>query len=124
MPAMTSFFTQLVKYLSLDIFGSLITFPVWWYEKGFIEMATLAVRELRYRVKSYSFALWIKNLFVPMYGQYDLAGRAVSVFMRIVVLIGRGLALGAEALAYSLLLTLWLVVPLLAIFGIVWNLIS
>ncbi|MEN9558024.1 MAG: hypothetical protein RL141_393 [Candidatus Parcubacteria bacterium] len=65
---------------------------------------------LRYRARAYALGIWIRNFFVPMYGQYDWAGRLVSVFMRFVVLVGRGIALGVEAAVYGAGLLLWIVV--------------
>lgn len=55
--------------------------------------------------------IWLKNFFVPMYGQYDWTGRLISVFMRLVILIGRFIALIVEAIVYVLLLGLWLASP-------------
>lgn len=121
---MVPFFLQFARYITLDIFGSVIAFPVWWYGAGFVEVLRFVGQALAYRIKSYGFVLWIKSLFVPMYGQYDLAGRIVSVFMRLVVLIGRGLGLVVEAFVYTILLILWILAPVLVIFGIIWNSIS
>ena len=72
------------------------------------------VRErLQYRWRAYSFALWLKHFFVPMYGQYDFAGRVVSVFMRLAVLLGRGVAFFFEVFAYGALMVFWLGLPLI-----------
>ncbi|MBU0540559.1 hypothetical protein KKF59_02215 [Patescibacteria group bacterium] len=99
----------LARYVFLDYLGSILWFPVWWYTKGLMLMVEKTRRSLNYRIKSYSFAIWLKNFFVPMYGQYDITGRFVSVFMRFVILLARIVALASEALVYLLGLFAWIV---------------
>lgn len=106
----------------VDLIGSVVWFPVWWYTKGFAAVIASAQRALRYRSQSYAFRIWIRNFFVPMYGQYDWTGRLISVFMRFVVLIGRGIAIAVEALIYGCGLIVWLLVPLAAIALLLLNL--
>lgn len=69
-------------------------------------------RELEYRVRAYAFRVWIKNFFVPMYGQHDWTGRIISVFMRFFVLIGRAIALVIEALLYAVFIVIWALAPI------------
>lgn len=109
-----NFVSSLVKFFAVDVVGSALYFPVWWYTEGFFEVINAVKRALAYRWRAYSFGVWMRNFFVPMYGQYDLAGRAVSVFMRLVVLIGRGVAFIAEAVGYFIATGLWLMLPTLA----------
>lgn len=99
------------KVLFINLLGSVVWFPAWWYSKGLVGVTATALSTLSYRSKSFGFAIWIKNFFVPMYGQYDITGRAVSVFMRLIVLVGRAIALGIEALLYGLGLAAWLIAP-------------
>jgi hypothetical protein len=99
------------RLLFIDLIGSVVWFPVWWYTKGLALVISKVVASLRYRYQEYSFRIWIKNFFIPMYGQYDLTGRLVSVFMRSVVLVGRSIAIVVEALFYVVLLVLWLLAP-------------
>ncbi len=99
------------RLIVIDLLGSVAWFPVWWYSKGLLKVLNRARAALKYRVASYGFAIWVKNFFVPMYGQYDLTGRLVSVLMRFVVLVGRSIALVVEALVYGLGIALWVVTP-------------
>lgn len=112
----------MAKYLFVDLAGSVIRFPVWWYTSGASGVARWLVRELGYRWKSYNFVIWMRNFFVPMYGQYDWSGRLVSVFMRFVVLVGRIIALAIEAVVYVALFALWLAAPPLSILFLLLNL--
>jgi len=109
-----NFVSSFFQFFFVDVLGSVIYFPIWWYTEGFFDVIRWVRRSLGYRWRAYSFAVWMKNFFVPMYGQYDIAGRVVSVFMRLVVLIGRGVAFVLEALAYFFLTAFWLLLPAMA----------
>lgn len=99
------------KLLFVDLIGSVVWFPVWWYTKGLALVVFKTIIALRYRSQSYGFGIWIRNFFVPMYGQHDLVGRIISVFMRFVVLVGRAIAFAVEALIYGIGISLWAVAP-------------
>lgn len=111
------------KLLVVDLLGSVAWFPVWWYTQGLAGVIRKIGAALRYRARAYAFVIWMKNLFVPMYGQNDLAGRAVSIFMRIVVLIGRGIAFVVEALVYVVGLIAWCLWLPAVIFFLLFNLV-
>lgn len=101
----------LIRLFLSETLGSIVRFPFWWYTEGLIEAARWCARGLRYRWESAGIVVWMRNFFVPMYGQYDIAGRLVSVVMRFFVLIGRLIGLVLEAVGYALLLTTWVVLP-------------
>ncbi len=98
------------RYFFLDLAGSVIRFPLWWYTTGFFDLLKWIRRSLAYDWKRYDVRLWLENFFVPMYGQRDVSGRLVSVFMRFVVLIGRLIWLALLACFYALIALLWLAV--------------
>lgn len=116
------------QLLFVDLIGSIAWFPVWWYTQGLGKVSNAALRALRYRAQSYAFLIWIKNFFVPMYGQYDWTGRLISVFMRTVVLIGRLIAIVLEAWVYLLGILIWVLAPpvslILAIQGGFWGIVT
>jgi hypothetical protein len=101
----------LIRLFLSETLGSLIRFPFWWYTEGLMEAARWCARGLQYRWESAGLVVWMRNFFVPMYGQHDLAGRLVSVVMRFVVLIGRLVGLLVEAIGYGLLLFVWVLLP-------------
>lgn len=70
-----------------------IYFPLWWYSEGLVKTIKGATGFLRRREASLGFLVWLKNIFVPMYGQSDFAGRAISFFVRFFQVIFRGVAL-------------------------------
>lgn len=96
-------------------------FPVWWYTTGFLWISEVALRTIAYRSQQYGLRIWLRNFFVPMYGQYDIAGRLVSVFMRSVVLLGRCIALAVESAIYAVGVAVWCVAPPMCIVFIVTN---
>ena len=111
-------------FLFIDFMSSLAWFPFWWSISVLIKMIGWCIDGLHYRIKQYSFKIWLKNFFVPMYGQYDWQGRAISVFMRLVVIIGRGIALAAEGVIYFVLILCWMIIPPLAFFLALQNIVS
>ncbi len=98
-----------------DLLGSIVWFPIWWYTRGLNRVIHKAADAITYRVRAYSFAIWIRNFFVPMYGQYDWTGRLISIFMRLVVLIGRLIALAVETILYFLGIVAWIFLPPVAL---------
>jgi hypothetical protein len=107
----TSHFNKILKLLLIDFAGSFLWFPVWWYTVGLKRLALRFRNDLRYRVASYGLKVWIKNFFVPMYGQHDLTGKLVSLWMRFVVLIGRLIGLVIEAFIYAVGLAVYAAAP-------------
>ncbi|OGL87399.1 hypothetical protein A3I40_00155 [Candidatus Uhrbacteria bacterium RIFCSPLOWO2_02_FULL_48_12] len=84
-----------------EIFWELIYAPVWWYTFG----AVGAVRRFYERLKEgnqyLGWSVWLTNIFTPMYAQYDLTGRLISIGVRVV-----------QAAVRSVLLIVWLAVSL------------
>ena len=109
-------------FLAADLFGSLLRFPLWWYGEGIIRLSGWMRGRLLYRWKSYAFVIWMQNLFVPMYGQYDWAGRLVSFVMRLVVLAARAVAYVFEILFYAVALVVYAMLPVIAALLFVFNL--
>jgi hypothetical protein len=97
----------------LKILGEILYFPIWWYSVGLIEFILKGWRFLLEREKSLGFRIWLKNIFVPMYGQYDWAGRIISFFIRLIQVIARGILLLFWLAMFIVLVSLWLVGPIL-----------
>lgn len=70
----------------------IVLFPVWWYTKGVVYMIEQLLLSARRQAASFAVSLWVRNLFVPMYGQYDWQGRIISFFIRLIQIIFRSLA--------------------------------
>ncbi len=61
--------------------------------------------------------IWIKNLFKPMYGQRDIAGKIISFFMRLFQIIFRSFAFLGFSLFYVLLFLIYLALPVFIIYS-------
>lgn len=100
--------SQIIAQVLLEI----IYFPIWWYSFGFIERLKKNWSFLVQREKSLGFRIWLKNIFVPMYGQYDTAGRVISFLIRSVQLIFRGFLLLIYFIIFLFSMLLWLLFPI------------
>ncbi len=112
-----SVFPKLVIQFFIDIFY----FPVWWYSVG-AKRAFLACTGLIGEANSnLAPGLWLKNIFVPMFGQTDWQGRITSFFMRLVNVIGRSIGLLIWSTVVWILFFAWLLLPAFVVFEIVSN---
>ena len=109
---------QIIVRLAKD----LVYFPIWWYSQGFWQLLKGLGQFLINRQKGLALAVWLKNLFVPMYGQRDIAGAAISFFIRLIQIIFRSLALIFWAAVCLAMAVLWLVLPLYVIYQLFWQL--
>ena len=103
------------------ILMDILLFPVWWYSRGARAMAGYLYRAVVFEARRLAIGLWIQNIFVPMYGQWNWQGRLVSFFMRVVQILGRSIFLCVWALLLICVFLLYTVLPLLCCIGIVWN---
>lgn len=105
-------FQRLVVEFLFDI----IYFPIWWYTGGIKHTLVYCYHLLQSGNNYLAPGLWLKNIFVPMFGQYDFGGRMVSLFMRSVNVIGRSFALFIWLLVVLFIFILWLVIPFLVVY--------
>lgn len=101
-------FERLVVQFFLDI----VIFPFWWYTMGLFRVVRGLGRSIAETNQRLAPGLWFKNMFTPMYGQHDIEGRLMSVFMRIVNIIGRSIALIVWIGITGIGLLLWLLLPI------------
>lgn len=94
---------------------NILYFPLWWYSKGFLKVVVGGGRMIADFDQSLGFSIWLKNLFVPMFGQHDFAGRAISFFLRLVQVVFKGFALLLIALFILAIYIGWLVLPIFII---------
>ena len=94
-----------------EVAFTIIYFPFWWYSVGFIRFLRSLGGFLRNREESLAWFVWVKNIFRPMYGQGDFAGRLISFVMRLIQIIFRGVALIFFVLVAFILAVVWLALP-------------
>lgn len=104
-----------VKYLAVDIVGSFLYFPVWWFTAGAWRAAKICARTVRSQATTFGVAVWLKNLFTPMYGLRDIQGRIISFFMRLFIIIWYSVILLLMSVLMTAVFVAWLAVPVIAI---------
>lgn len=113
-----------IKYLVLESTGSVLRWPYWWYTHGLVLAGKSGIRMISGYAEMLSIRVWIKNIFVPMFGMYDWQSRIISVFMRIVQIIGRGIALVIMTIIVLFLLVVYVTLPVIVIVAAAYNFIG
>lgn len=111
-------FFLLIKYILIDLIGDFIYFPLWWYSGGLKKALLFTGDKIMGAERVLGVSLWAKNLFVPMYGQYDWQGRLVSFFMRLFQLIFRSIIFVVCFIFMLFIPIIWVVFPIFIIFQI------
>lgn len=106
---------QLLKLLFLDIIWDIVYFPIWWYSRGLFETLKWTGIKIVNLERTLGVDVWIINLFRPMYGQRDFAGKLISFFMRIVQIVFRGIILVMGSMYFLLLVGMWFAAPIVII---------
>ena len=101
--------------ITLEFFLDFLYFPIWWYTAGAKRAVLFCVRLVQDGNNLMAPGLWLRNIFVPMFGQWDWQGRLVSFFMRLANVIGRSLGLLIWLAAVSVLFLGWLAWPIFVI---------
>lgn len=102
--------------IAFDFLWHLVYFPIWWCTGG-VKHAALYCWGLFNSGNEYlAPGIWLKNIFVPMFGQTDWQGRIMSVFMRIVNIIIRSLMLFVWMVVVFVIFSLWFIWPVFLIY--------
>jgi len=109
-------FFATVKSVIFATVADFLYTPIWWYTRGLWRQFQGVAGSILTRQRDLAIDVWFKNLLVPMYGQYDLTGRLISFFMRLVQIIGRVIVL----LIWVGLLLVWLMVWVLIPAGVMY----
>jgi hypothetical protein len=106
------------QQLLIEALLDLIYFPLWWYTVGAVRALRWCFDLIKDGNDDLAPAIWISNILTPMYGQYDWQGRLISFFMRSVQIVFRLFALFVWAIFCMGLWLVWLVLPILVVWGI------
>ena len=103
------------RVLLEEVVGELLYAPVWWYTRG----AWQALQRLGERIHTANdylgLSVWVRNIFVPMYGQYDLAGRLISFGIRVAQILARGVVFAIWISLLALIFLAYLALPLVVL---------
>ena len=103
------------KDLFLDALWAVLYFPVWWYGRGLKDTAIFCWKKTRGGWQALALSIFLANFFKPMYGQNDLLARVLSVVTHLIQILSRLMPLFFWALFWLVILLLWIVFPLYAL---------
>ncbi|MBU1164725.1 hypothetical protein KKA15_04145 [Patescibacteria group bacterium] len=111
-----------LKYLSIDLVGDFVYWPVWWFSFGAKKWGFFCLQKLKDAENRLGLRIWFFNLTTPMFAQYDWQGRMISFFIRLIVLVFKTIAFIFYAIFVIALFLLWFILPLFVIYQIWINL--
>lgn len=99
------------KYILVEVVLDILYFPVWWYTAGFIKLLRMCGERLVDTARNLSLGIWLRNMFTPMFGQYDWQGRMISFMMRVFMLIFKLIVFFIWMILLFVLIVVWLAGP-------------
>lgn len=112
-------FISSLKFVFRDLIGDIIYFPVWWYTKGIKKVTLFCFGEVKETARKLSIGILFSHLLKPMYGQYDIAGRIISLFFRILQFLWHLLFLIIWLVLMLVIFIFWIVFPIFSIWQII-----
>lgn len=112
---------QSIKLIIIDLIGEILYFPVWWYSHGLFKTVIYVFNSIKSTSRNLALGLMIKNLFKPMFAQYDRTGRIISFFMRLLLLVARSVFFIFTSIFYFLFLVFWIILPIFIVWGLTHN---
>lgn len=109
---------QSTRLLLIDLIGELLYFPIWWYSQGLKRIILYVFASIKNTGRNMAIGILFKNLFKPMFGQYDREGRIISFFFRIIITLGKTLLFLLISIFNLLLIIFWIFLPLAVTWGI------
>lgn len=103
------------RSIAIDIVGDVLYFPIWWYTSGLKYRLKRFIQSIGDMADQLALRLLLLNIFKPMFAQYDRAGRIISFFMRIVILIARSVYFFIFMLLQILIIAVWILLPVLIV---------
>jgi len=107
-----------LQRLTIEALLDILYFPIWWYTGGLWHALLFCVDVLKEGNRNFAPGLWLQNIFVPMYGQYDWQGRIISFFMRAAQILARTVGLIIWLFVCIIFFLVWLVLPIVVVVGI------
>lgn len=116
-----TFNTTIIDVLKiiLGFIWDIIYFPFWWYSSGLWVVLKWTGNFLNRRLSSVGLLVWVSNLFTPMYGQRDIAGKLISFFMRCIQIIFRSIVMIFWLFIALAIIIIWLVLPFFILYQLI-----
>jgi len=115
-------FITSLKFVLIDLIGDILYWPIWWFTKGTLKMGIFCINQIRSQEQILGLSVWVKNLFTPMFGQYDIEGRIISFFARLLQIIFRSIVFLIWIILTIILFLAWIVFPIFIVYQVVINL--
>jgi len=115
---------NIVKSLFIDTLLSIFYFPIWWYGPGLKKRFLIFKEQVKKLSKLLALKIMFANYFKPMFGEYSRQGRMISFFMRTILLFWRLILFLVSFFGLLILFLVWIILPILAIWQIIIELIS
>lgn len=96
-----------------DVVWDILKFPIWWYSSGLVWLGRFCRDTLQSYARFFAVSVWMKNIFVPMFGQNDWQSRLISLFMRSVQIVARSFGLMIIAIGLVLFAGVYIAAPIL-----------
>jgi len=110
-----------IKVVFVDFIKDILYFPLWWYSRGTRKALLFCLKKIRNGERWLGLKIWIINLFRPMFGQYDITGRIISFFIRLIQIIIRLILMLFWIISMIILFLIWLLLPPFVIYQIIVN---
>jgi hypothetical protein len=106
-----------------DLLFDALYFLPWWYSRGLAQVSGRAWTFIRDKERELALLVWLKNILKPLYDDYSWQNRVKSVILRIGQILLRSLILLFWMAVLIFGLALYLLLPILTIWEIVYQLI-
>ncbi len=100
-------------------FTQFITLALWWYSRGLFLVAKRLITLEKYELLRVGVHVWIRNFFVPMFHDYTLIGRLLSLFFRFFIIIGKSVRIVVTLTVRLIALAVWVLLPFILAGGLV-----
>jgi hypothetical protein len=117
---MNAFF-EMLRFIIIDSAIAFAKWPIWWYSKGLMLVGSWALHSIKMYAKSISLGVWVKNLFVPMFGMRDWQSRIISFFMRLFQIIARSVGVLCWIIIVIAILLIYLFLPIISTAGLIYH---
>lgn len=122
-PQLPKVYKQSVVFESLkETLAELLLAPLWWYSYGLLKVLKWWAKEVKQGAHRLSLRILVSHWFVPMYGQYDTAGRIISFFFRTLMLIWNFIMMIIWLVIVTAALIIYIALPPIAVWQLSANL--
>lgn len=112
---------MVLRLIFSEFFGGFLALPFWWYGRGLAIMAAWVRRSVREASELFALGVWVRNVFVPMYGETEWSGRLISFLIRIAMIVARGAAVALWSTVAVAGFAAYLVLLPAAVLGILYH---